>query len=97
VIFNLDAHNERKGVEAAISKLRWTKGSTKTGYAMRMAYRWIAKKASRKDVNSTFIVVTDGKATDRVEVCISSVGGQGVKTTQLCENLVNSINRSIDI
>ncbi|XP_064638968.1 collagen alpha-1(XII) chain-like [Lineus longissimus] len=67
-IFYLDTHNDRESLEAAINGLEWTKGSTKTGYAMVMADKWMFQGAYRKNVNSTFIVVTDGKANDRVEV-----------------------------
>ncbi|XP_064626813.1 collagen alpha-1(XII) chain-like [Lineus longissimus] len=67
VLFNLDTYNDRKSLESAIGKLRWTKGGTKTGYAMRLAEKSVAQQASRKDVHDNFIVVTDGKANDRVE------------------------------
>ncbi|XP_064626318.1 collagen alpha-1(XII) chain-like [Lineus longissimus] len=68
VVFQLDTYNTRQQLEAAIKKLVWKKGATKTGYAMMMAESKIARKAKRKTVQTTFIVVTDGNANDKVEV-----------------------------
>jgi Mg-chelatase subunit ChlD len=71
VAFTLDEFNSKAGLEDAIKQLKWTKGGTKTGYALKKAQKRLLRNA-RKGVKNIVIVLTDGRSSDNVKVKFKS-------------------------
>lgn len=63
-IFGFNRYTNRRSLLNAIGRIRYTRGGTRTGYALSYTYRNLLRYDSRK--NKMVIVMTDGKSGDDV-------------------------------
>ncbi|XP_068757174.1 collagen alpha-6(VI) chain-like [Montipora capricornis] len=65
VIFGFTRYRKKAQILNAINRIRYPRGGTKTGWAMRYTYSRVFRQARRR-VRKVAIVMTDGRSYDRV-------------------------------
>ncbi|XP_078355330.1 matrilin-1-like, partial [Oculina patagonica] len=65
LIFDFRRYRRKRQILNAINRIRYPRGGTKTGYAMRYCYSRVFRYA-RRGVRKVMIVMTDGKSFDNV-------------------------------
>ena len=67
-ILGLEDHYTKAGIDGAINAIVYRAGATFTGEALRLARTQILSAAhDRKDIPNVCIIITDGKADDKIE------------------------------
>ena len=77
-IFGFNSHYTKRGVIRAINGIRYPRGGTRLGNALR--YTWIHLfRTNRRKARKVLFVLTDGKSQDRVGVVASHLRRTGVE------------------
>lgn len=63
-LFGFNRYTNQRSLLRAISRIRYTGGGTKTGYALSYTYQRVLRYSRRK--NKVVIVMTDGRSYDNV-------------------------------
>ena len=64
-VFGFNSHYTSKGVETAIRNIRYPRGGTRTGYALRYSWEHLFRR-NRRRRRKVLLLLTDGKSQDRV-------------------------------